>query len=92
MYIYIYITYYIYSQQYVTKNSYCSYCCSLLDASAASKPEQPVGAGESTEFVDASGAITSGGGSSSTGQQSLSWRAHQVDSWYEMCDATLQDM
>ena len=52
---------------------------------------------DGSDFMDAGGAGSSSStngiitGSSAT-QQSLSWRAHKVDSWYEMCDATLQDM
>lgn len=59
---------------------------------SANKADHSGGAGESS---DASGTITSGGGvggNSGTAPQSVSWRAHQVDLWYEMCDATLQDM
>ena len=66
----------------------------FLDHVSANKADHSVGAGEGTDYVDASGTITSGGaGSSGTAaQSSVSWCAHQVDSWYEMCDATLQDM
>ena len=66
----------------------------FIDHVSVSKAEHSVGAGEGTDFIDASGAITSagGGGASGAASQSVSWRAHQVDSWYEMCDATLQDM
>ncbi|XP_065911329.1 myelin regulatory factor-like isoform X2 [Dysidea avara] len=51
--------------------------------------------GDESDFMDAGGAGSSSNGvisGSSAPQQSLSWRAHKVDSWYEMCDATLQDI
>lgn len=65
----------------------------IIDHTSASKAEHSAGAGDSSDFIDASGAITSaGGGTSGTAPQSVNWCAHQVDSWYEMCDATLQDM
>ena len=62
--------------------------------SAGKADHTATGAGEGSDYIDASGAMTSAaaGGSSGTAPQSVSWRAHQVDSWYEMCDATLQDM
>ena len=61
---------------------------------SASKVEHTGGAGEGSDFIDASGAMSSSGvgGGGTTAPQSVSWCAHQVDSWYEMCDAMLQDM
>jgi len=67
----------------------------ITDQVSAGKADHSGGAGEGSDFIDASGAITFGGGvggNSGTAPQSVSWRAHQVDLWYEMCDATLQDM
>lgn len=65
----------------------------FIDHMSGSKADCSAGAGEGSDFMDGSGGISSGGGgNSSTTPQSVSWRAHQVDSWYEMCDATLQDM
>ena len=66
----------------------------IIDHVSVSKAEHSSGAGEGTDFIDASVAITSAaaGGAGGAASQSVSWRAYQVDSWYEMCDATLQDM
>ena len=69
----------------------------IIDHVSAGKEDHTTGAVEGSEFMDATGAMTSssaagGGGSSGTAPQSVSWCAHQVDSWYGMCDATLQDM
>ena len=67
----------------------------IIDHVSTGKADHTTGAGEGSEFMDATGVMTSsaaGGGSSGTATQSVSWCAHQVDSWYEMCDATLQDM
>jgi len=68
----------------------------VIDTTCSEDKAATVADGEGSDFMDAGGASGSGSngiiGGSSTPQQSLSWRAHKVDSWYEMCDATLQDM
>ena len=54
-----------------------------IDHVSASKADHTTGAGEGSDFIDASGAMTSsGGGASSAAPQSVGWCAYQVDSWY----------
>lgn len=65
----------------------------LIIDQVSANADHSTGAGEGSDFIDVSGGMPSGaGGNSGTAPQSVSWRAHQVDSWYEMCDATLQNM